>query len=50
MVAALILVCCAPWLVTIAWIVRRHGLRLLFPQDDAVASYGDFVGRRAGVP
>jgi hypothetical protein len=49
MVVALIVISCAPWLVAIAWIVRRHGLHLLFPQDDVVASYGDFARRRSAV-
>jgi hypothetical protein len=42
----MVAICCAPWLVAIAWIVHRHGLRVLFPQDDAGASYGDHLARR----
>jgi hypothetical protein len=46
MVVAMIVVCCAPWLVAIGWIVHRHGLGVLFPQDGSVASYGDHLARR----
>jgi hypothetical protein len=35
------LVCCAPWLVAIAWFVRRHGLQLLIPHDDVPVSFGE---------
>jgi hypothetical protein len=43
------LVACAPWLVAIAWIVRRHGLGVLLPRDDVPSSFGDRVQRRARV-
>jgi len=48
-VLLLIVVSCAPWLVAIAWIVRRHGLGVLLPRDDVAASYGDLARRRSAV-
>jgi hypothetical protein len=44
----MVAICCAPWLVAIAWIVHRGGFRVLFPQDD-VGSYGDHLQRRSTV-
>jgi hypothetical protein len=41
MVVLMIAICCAPWLVAIAWIVHRHGLDLLFPRDDLPTSFGE---------
>ena len=32
---------CAPWLLGIAWVVRRHGLDLLIPRDGLPPSFGD---------
>jgi hypothetical protein len=43
------LVACAPWLVAIAWIVHRHGLGVVLPRDEVVASYGDLARRRSTV-
>ena len=37
---------CAPWLVAIAWIVHRHGLHVLFPDDDLPISFGDLQRHR----
>jgi len=47
MVVSMISICCAPWIVAIAWIVRRHGSSLLFPRDDVPVSYGERARRRA---
>jgi hypothetical protein len=44
------LVCSAPWLVAIAWIVRRHGLHVLLPRDDVPLSFGELARRRAASP
>jgi hypothetical protein len=48
-VVTMIAICSAPWVLAIAWIAWRHGLRLLVPQDDAVPSYGDLARRRSAV-
>ncbi|HYZ76067.1 MAG TPA: hypothetical protein VE596_01715 [Gaiellaceae bacterium] len=45
MVVAMIVICCAPWLVSIGWIVHRHGLRVLFPQNDVPVSFADLQRR-----
>jgi hypothetical protein len=41
MVVLMVAICCAPWLLAIAWIVHRHGLGLLIPRDDVPMSFGD---------
>jgi hypothetical protein len=41
------LIVCAPWLVGIAWVVHRHGLRVLLPRDDVPVSFGERARRRA---
>ena len=46
MLVPMILICCAPWLAAIAWIVRRHGLSLLFPRDEVPVSFGELARRR----
>jgi hypothetical protein len=40
-IVLMIAICCAPWLLAIAWIVHRHGLSLLFPHDDLPTSFSD---------
>jgi hypothetical protein len=40
----------APWLVALAWIVRRHGLRMLIPRDDVPVSFGELARRRTASP
>ena len=49
MVVPMILICCAPWLAAIAWIVRRHGLGVLLPKDDLPESFGELARRRTAV-
>jgi hypothetical protein len=46
MVVTMIAICCAPWVAAIAWIVRRHGLGLLFPRDDAPVSFSELQRQR----
>jgi hypothetical protein len=49
MVVTMIAICCAPWVVAIGWIVRRHGLHLLFPRDDVPGSFADLQRHRSTV-
>ena len=37
----MVAICCAPWLLAIAWTVHRHGLDLLFPRDELPMSFGE---------
>ena len=46
MVVLMIAICCAPWLLAIAWIVHQHGLGLLFPRDDLPISFGELQRHR----
>jgi hypothetical protein len=39
----------APWVLAIAWLVKRHGFRILVPEDDVPMSYGERASRRAAV-
>jgi hypothetical protein len=39
----------APWLVAIAWVVRRKGLSVLFPRDHVSPSFGELARRRAAI-
>jgi hypothetical protein len=46
MVVLMVSIFCAPWLAAIAWIVHRHGLHVLFPDDDLPISFGDLQRHR----